>query len=285
MVKQTLADGGTNIAAALTFYAVLSVFPALLVFVGLVALLGSPGTASTVLDVVARLGPPSAVQTFSGPVEAAIAHKGVATLSLGLGLVGTLWASSAFVGTFIWAADAIWRVPERRPFWHRLTLRLVTSVVIVALLAVAVVGIVATGPLAQIIGDTLGIGSTALLVYGVGKWVAFFVLAILVFDLLYSIAPDVRQPSFRWITPGGVLGVALFLIASAGFALYVAHFGSYDRLYGSLAGVIVFLMWAWLFNVGLILGAELDAELLRRRSGEPADELTAARERRRERAA
>jgi membrane protein len=260
-----LHDGATRLAAGFTFYAVLSIFPALLVFAALVGLLGHPSTVTTVLDAVARIAPPSAVQVLRGPIDATVGNKGAAGLSLGIGLVGTLWAASAYVGCFVWTADVIWSVAETRSVWKRLVLRVVVSLTIVVALALTVIAIVVTGPLARAAGAALGMSSAAVTTYEAVKWLVFFALAVAVFGLLYFIAPSIQGQRLRWVTPGAVAGVVIWLVASAGFDLYVANFGSYDRIYGTLAGVVVFLLWAWLFNLGLLYGAEVDAELRRRR--------------------
>jgi membrane protein len=267
---QLWRDGGTRLAAGLTFYSVLSIFPALLVFAALVGLLGQASTVNTVLDAVARVAPPAAVEVLRGPIDAAVNHKGAAGLSLGVGLVGTLWAASGYVGCFVWTADIIWSVTETRPFWKLLVLRVVVSVTIVVVLALTVLAIVVTGPLARAVGGSLGMSGTAITVYEVAKWIVFFALAVAVFGLLYYVAPSVPGSRIRMVTPGALLGVVIWLVASAVFDAYVANFGSYNRLYGSLAGVVVFLLWAWLFNLGLLYGAAVDADLRRRREARRA---------------
>jgi membrane protein len=264
--RKTWADGGTNLAAALTFYTVLSVFPALLVFVALVALLGQPSTVRTVLQIVGKLGPPSAVHTFSGPITAALRHGSAAGLSLGIGLVSMLWASSAYVGTFLWVAGHIWPDQRQRSFARRLCLRVLTTLAVIVLVALVFAGLVVSGPLVRDVGDGLGLSRGAQLAYEILRWLVFLAVGLLVFELLYFIGLAAQHTRYRALSLGGLVGVAIWLAASVGLAFYVAHFGSYDRLYGSLAGVVVFLMWAWLFNLGLIFGTELDAELLRQRA-------------------
>jgi membrane protein len=188
-----------------------------------------------------------------------------AGLSLGLGLVGALWASSAYVGTFLWVAGRIWPQEQQRSFATRLALRLLTTVAVIVLVAAAFVGLVLSGPLVRDVGGALGIGREAQAAWELLRWLLLFLAALFVFELLYFVAAGARRGRFRPVGLGGLVGVAIWLVASLGFSVYVSHFGSYDRLYGSLAGVVVFLLWAWLFNLGLVFGAELDAELLRRR--------------------
>lgn len=182
-----------------------------------------------------------------------------------VGLAGALWAASGYIGAFIRAANVIWDVPEGRPIWKTVPLRLAITVVTVLLLAVSAVAVVVTGPLADKVGRLIGVGGLAVTIWDVAKWPVLIVIVSFLFAILYYAAPNVRQPGFRWITPGGVLAILLWMIASAAFALYVAKFGSYNKTYGALGGAVIFLVWLWLSNFAMLLGAELNAELARGR--------------------
>jgi len=185
-----------------------------------------------------------------------------------------LWLASRYVAAFMRASNAIYDVPEGRPVWKTLPIRLGVTVVVMVLLAVSAVAVVATGGLAARLGRLLGIGSTAVRVWDLAKWPVLLVIVGFLFALLYWASPNARQP-FRWITPGGILAVVVWVVASVAFAVYVANFGSYNKTYGSLASVIIFLVWLWLSNTAILLGAELNAELERGRAiaaGHPPEE-------------
>jgi membrane protein len=268
-VHEFRADKLTDWAAALTYYAVLSTFPTLIVLVALLGLLGQhPQTTNALLDIVDKLGPRSTVDTLRGPIEGVIKNKGGAGALLGFGLIGALWSASGYVGAFMRASNAIYDVKEDRPFWKLRPLQIVLTVAMVLLLGVVAMALVVTGGLAQAIGDEIGLEHAAVTAWSIAKWPALLVLVMGIFAALYYVAPNVRQPGFRWITPGGALGVLLWILASAGFALYVSNLGSYNKTYGSLGAVIVFLVWLWISNIALLLGAEFNAVLQRSREPE-----------------
>jgi membrane protein len=195
-----------------------------------------------------------------------------------IGLAAALWSASGYVGAFSRASNAIYEIDEGRPFWKLRPLQLAISLLLILLVAVSAIAVVLTGPLAEQVGDLFGLGSTAVTIWDLAKWPVILLVVTTMLAVLYYGAPNVRHPGFRWITPGGLLGVALWLLASAAFALYVANFSSYNKTYGSLAGVIVFLIWLWISNLAVLLGAELNAELERGReveSGVPPEETLA----------
>jgi membrane protein len=265
-VREFRDDNITDWAAALTYYAVLALFPALVVFVALVGLFGQyPRTTDALLRIVGHLGPHSAVDTLRGPMTSVVQHKGGAGALLTVGLLGAIWSASAYVGAFIRASNAIYEVREGRRFWKLRPLQIAVTVVMVLAAALVAVMIVVTGPVARAIGDVVGLGSGAVLVFDIVKWPVLLVVVITMFAVLYYVAPNVQLPGFRWITPGGVLAIVVWLVASLGFGLYVANFGSYNKTYGTLAGMIVFLVWMWITNVAILLGAEFNAELERGR--------------------
>jgi membrane protein len=275
-IREMRDDNLTDWAAALTYYSVLAIFPGLIVLVAILGLVGQhPQTTNALLDIVRDVGPASAVDTFRGPIESVVKSNGGAGALLGVGLLFAIWSASGYIGAFMRAINVIYEVEEGRPFWKRRPLQIVITVAMVLLLALVAISIVVTGPLAQSIGDVIGLGDTAITIWNIAKWPVIVAVVMGMFTVLYYVAPNVRQPGLRLVTPGGVLAVVLWLVASAGFALYVANFGSYDKTYGSLGGVIVFLVWLWLSNLALLLGAEFDAELERSRelaAGLPAEE-------------
>jgi membrane protein len=275
-VREFRDDNLTDWAAALTYYSVLSLFPMLIVFVALIGLLGQyPKTTNALLDIVDQIGPSSAVDTFRGPVEGVVRQKGGAGALLGIGLLTAIWSASSYIGAFIRAANAIYEVEEGRPFWKLRPLQIAVTLVMVLLLTVVAIALVVSGPLAEAIGNVIGLGSTAVTVWDIAKWPVLLAIVMGIFAALYYLAPNVKQPKFRWVTPGGIVAVLIWIVASAGFALYVANFSSYNGTYGSLGGVIVFLIWLWISNLALLFGAEFDAELERSReleAGLPAHE-------------
>jgi membrane protein len=169
-------------------------------------------------------------------------------------------------------------VDEGRPFWKLRPLQLGITLVLLLLVALSSIAVVVSGPLARQVGNLFGLGDTAIAVWGIVKWPVIVVIVMGMLAILYYIAPNVRHHSFRWITPGGIAATLLWIAASAGFALYVANFASYNKTYGSLAGVIAFLVWLWISNIAVLLGAELNAELERGReieTGVPQDQTIA----------
>jgi membrane protein len=275
-IRELRDDNLTDWAAALTYYSVLAIFPGLIVLVAILGLVGQhPQTTNALLDIVRDIGPASAVDTFRGPIESVVKSNGGAGALLGVGLLFAIWSASGYIGAFMRAVNVIYEVEEGRSFWKRRPLQVVITVAMVLLLALVAISIVVTGPLARSIGDVIGLGDTTITIWNIAKWPVIVAVVMGMFTVLYYVAPNVRQPRLRWVTPGGVLAVLMWMVASAGFALYVANFGSYDKTYGSLGGVIVFLVWLWLSNLALLLGAEFDAELERSRelaAGLPAEE-------------
>jgi membrane protein len=270
-VRQFGRDNLTDWAAALTYYGVLSIFPGLVVLTALLGLLG-PGPTQTVIDNVNQIVPGQGREIVVGAIKELSGSRSLAGPVAVLGLLGALWSASGYVGAFMRAGNAIYGMPEGRPLWKVLPLRIGLTVGIVALLAACALGVVATGTVARQLGDLVGLGPTGVQVWEIAKWPVIAVLVSLAFALLYWAGPNVRQPGFKWLTPGGLVAVVLWAAASAGFALYVANFGSYNKTYGSLAGVIVFLVWLWISNLAVLLGAELDAELARGRGIEGGQE-------------
>ena len=282
-VRAFREDNLTDWAAALTYYAVLSIFPALVVLVSILGLAGDSAIQS-VLDNLNELGSGPATDIVGGAIKEIGSSQRTAGVALIIGLAVALWSASGYIGAFSRASNVIYGVEEGRPFWKLRPLQVAMSLLLILLVAVSAVAVVVTGPLAERVGDLFGLGDTAVTVWDLAKWPAIVLIVITLLGVLYYGAPNVRQPGFRWITPGGLVGVSLWILASAGFALYVANFGSYNKTYGSLAGVIVFLVWLWISNVAVLLGAELNAELERSRelTSGARDERTTAFEPREE---
>jgi membrane protein len=273
-VQEFREDNMTDWAAALTYYGILSIFPALIVFVSVIGLIGAPVT-EPLLDNVGAFAPSEARDILTNAIRELERSRGAAGVLFLVALAGALWAASGYVAAFIRAANVVWDVEEGRPIWKTLPLRIAVTLALIVLLAVSALIVVFTGPLAERAGDVIGVSGAAVTAWDIAKWPILVLLVALMLAILYYAAPNVRQPGFRWITPGSILAVAVWIIASAAFALYVANFGSYNKTYGSLGGIVIFLVWLWLTNVSVLLGAELNAELERRRqieTGHPADE-------------
>jgi membrane protein len=262
----------TDWAAALTYYAVLSLFPALIVLVALLGVFGHANTINTLLRIVAQLGPPSAIQTFRGPIESVVKNKGGAGALLGIGLLGALWSASGYIGAFMRASNAVYDVGQRR-FLRKAPLQIGITILMVLLLAIVMLAIVLTGPLATAVGKALGFQTVVVTVWSIAKWPVLLILVVTMISILYYLAPNVRHPGFHWVTPGGLVALVVWILASGAFAFYVANFSSYNKTYGSLGAVIVFLLWIYISNNALLLGLEFNAERERElQQGLPADE-------------
>jgi membrane protein len=278
VVKRTIRefkeDDLTLLAAGLTYYGVLSLFPALLVLVSILGLLGTSAT-QPLIDNLSSLTPGPARDVVTNAVGNLQRASGTAGVAFIAGLLGALWSASGYVGGFMKASNVIYEVEEGRPFWKMRPLQIAVTVLLVLVAAAISVSVVLTGPLAKAVGDVIGLGDTAVTVWSIAKWPVIAIVASQVIAFLYWVAPNVRQPGYRWVTPGGLFAVVLWIVASAAFALYVSNFGSYNKTYGSLAAVIIFLIWLWITNVVILLGAELNAEIERGRQieqGHPPDE-------------
>ena len=272
-VREFQEDNLTDWAAALTYYGILSIFPALLAMVSILGLFGQSAT-QPLIDNLNSVAPGSAKQILTSALQNLQRSQGTAGLLFVLGLAGALWSASAYVAAFMRASNVIYDIGEGRPMWKTLRVRIGVTIITVLLLAISAVAVAVTGPLATQAGKLVGAGDAAVTAWDIAKWPVLLVIVSGMFALLYWAAPNVKHPRFHWVTPGGVLAVLLWLLASAVFALYVANFGSYNKTYGSLGGVIVFLIWLWISNVVILLGAEFNAELERARQiegGHPED--------------
>jgi membrane protein len=258
-------DNLTDWAAALTYYGVLSIFPALIVLVSVLGLIGDSAT-DPLLENLGEVAPGPAQEIFTSAIENLQGSQGAAGVFFVIGILGAIWAASGYVAAFMRASNAIYAMEEGRPIWKTLPVRVGLTVLLIVLTVISAVAVTVTGGLAKEAGNLLGLGDTAVTVWGIAKWPVLLLLVSFMFAVLYWAAPNVKQPGFRWISPGGLLAVGGWVIASAAFAFYVANFGSYNKTYGALGGVVVFLVWLWISNIMILLGAEFNAELERGRA-------------------
>ena len=273
-VREFKDDNLTDWAAALTYYSILAIFPALLALVSVVGLLGD-STTQSLIDNLSTVAPGPAKDIVTSALQNLQRNQGAAGILFVVGLATALWSASGYVAAFMRASNAIYDVGEGRPIWKTLPTRVVTTLVLLLMLGLVAVGVTFTGGLAKQAGNVLGLGSSAVQAWDIAKWPVILIVVMTMFAILYWASPNVRHPKFRWITPGSVAAVLLWIVASAGFALYVASFASYNKTYGALGGVIIFLVWLWISNIAVLLGAELNAEVERGRqieAGHPADE-------------
>src|SRR5215210_9373725 len=271
--KEFSADNLTDWAAALTYYGILSIFPALIALTSVLGLIGSSAT-QPLIDNLGAVAPGPAKDIFTSAITNLQKSQGAAGVLFVVGLAGALWSASGYVAAFMRASNAIYDIGEGRPIWKTLPVRVGVTVITVLLLAVSAVAVVVTGPLARQVGNVVGLGSAAVSAWDIAKWPVLVLIVSFMFTLLYWAAPNVKHPGLRWVAPGGLVAVLLWLVASAGFALYVANFSSYNKTYGALGGVICFLVWLWISNIAVLLGAEFNAELARGReieAGRPDD--------------
>jgi membrane protein len=264
-VKEFSEDNLTDWAAALTYYGVLSIFPALIVLVSVLGLIGESAT-QPLIDNLGSVAPGPAQDIFTSAIENLQGSQGAAGVFFIIGILGAIWAASGYIAAFMRASNAIYDMPEGRPIWKTLPVRVGLTVLLIVLTVISAIAVTLTGGLAKEAGNLIGLGDTAVSVWNIAKWPALLLLVSFMFAVLYWAAPNVKQPGFRWISPGGVLAVIGWVIASAAFAFYVANFGSYNKTYGALAGPIVFLVWLWISNIMILLGAEFNAELERSRA-------------------
>jgi membrane protein len=274
-VKEFQDDNMTDWAAALTYYGTMSLFPMLLVLVALLGVVGQESTINTMIDSLRNAGLTDVADSVQKPLTDIVTHKGGAGALLGVGLLASLWSASGYIGAFMRAMNAIYDVKEGRPFWKLRPLQIAITLGGVLVLSLVSIAVVVSGPIAKAVGTALGFGNEAVTVWGIVKWPVMLLVVMGMVAALYYIAPNVRQPRFRWVSPGGIVAVLVWVVASLGFGFYVSNFGSYNKTYGTLGGVITFLVWLWISNIALLFGAELDSELERERElrmGLPAED-------------
>jgi membrane protein len=263
-VSEFSRDQCTDLAAALTYYAVLAIFPALLALVSVLGFFGqAEATTDAVLNILANVAP-DAEETLRQPVQQ-LASSNTAGLTFVIGLLGAIWSASGFVGAFARAMNRMYEVEEGRPFWKLRPVMLVITVVVLLLVVLMALLLILSGPVAEAVGNAIGLGPVALTIWNIAKWPVMVFFAVLMIAVLYYAAPNLKQPKFKWVSVGSFIALLVLAITTAAFSIYVSNFGNYERTYGAIAGVIIFLLWIWLANLSLLFGAEFDAELERGR--------------------
>ncbi len=272
-VREFKADNVTDWAAALTYYGVLAMFPAIIALVSILGLIGKSATQPLVTN-IGKLAPGSVHQILTSAITGLQHSRGAAGVLVFVGIALSIWSASSYIAAFMRASNAIYDIEEGRPIWMTIPVRLGVTIVMLLLIAISAIAVVVTGGLAGQVGKILGVGGTAVQIWDIAKWPVLLLIVSFMFSILYWAAPNVKHPGFRWLSPGGIFAVVVWLIASALFALYVANFSSYNKTYGALGGVVIFLVWLWISNIAVLLGAEWNAEIERARrleAGEPAE--------------
>jgi membrane protein len=260
-VSEFQEDNLSDWAAALTYYGLLSLFPALIALVSLIGIFGDPSsTTASLTEIITEIGPESAGETFSGPIESLTEHRATAGFALVGGLALSLWSASGYVGAFMRASNVIYETPEGRPFWKLRPLQVAVALVMIVAFALLAIALVMTGPIVRAVAAPLGIGSTAVDIWNFAKWPVMIIVFIVMVSILYYASPNVKMRGFRWITPGSVLAVVVWIVASALFGVYVANFGSYNETYGTLGGLVALMVWIWISNLAILFGHQLNAE-------------------------
>ena len=263
-IREFNEDKVTDWAAALTYYGVLSIFPMLLALISLLGLFGQSAT-QPLLDNISSIAPGPGKQIITNAIQNLQRSQGGAGILFVVGLAAALWSASGYTGAFMRASNDIWDVEEGRPAWKTIPLRVGVTGLLLVLLTMSAMAVVLTGPLAKRVGDVVGLGSAAVTAWDIAKWPVLILVVSFMIALLYYAAPNVKHPKFHWVSPGSLMAVVLWIVASALFAFYVGNFSSYNKTYGALGGVIVFLTWLWITNNVILLGAEFNAEIERGR--------------------
>jgi membrane protein len=273
-LKQFSQDNVSDWAAALTYYGILSIFPAMIALVSILGMVSDDGKR-TVTDTLDQVVPSTQIQSLVDPVLAPVSDPGKAGIAAVIGIALAFWSASGYVAAFMRASNAVYDVPEGRPIWKTIPIRLAVTAVVGIMLVASAVIVIFTGDLAQAVGSRIGLGDAAVTVWSIAKWPVLVILVSLMFSVLYWASPNAKTGGFRFVSPGGIFAVVLWILASGAFAVYLAFFASYNKTYGALGGAIAFLVWLWISNQAILLGAELDAELERGRAiaaGHPPDD-------------
>ena len=268
--KEFQEDNLTDWAAALTYYGLLSLFPALLAMVSLIGIFGDPrSTTESLTEIITEIGPESAAETFEGPIKSITENSGTAGFAFVFGLLASLWSASGYTGAFMRASNVIYETPEGRPFWKLRPLQILVTLAMIVMLTPLAVSLVLTGPVVEAVAGPLGIGQTAVDIWDIAKWPVMAAVFLAMIAVLYYASPNVKLRGFKWVTPGSLVAIVVWIVASALFAFYVSNFGSYDKTYGTLGGLIALLVWFWISNLAILFGHQLNAE--RERSLELAE--------------
>ncbi|MDX6635507.1 MAG: rane protein [Solirubrobacterales bacterium] len=278
-LKRTLTefqeDNLTDWAAALTYYGLLSLVPALIAMVSLIGIFGDPTTTTAKLtEIITEIGPESGAETFEGPIKSIVENQSAAGIAFVIGLAAALWSASGYVGAFTRASNIIYETPEGRPFWKLRPLQIAVTLAMIIMMALLAIGLVLTGPVVEAVANPIGLSSTAVDVWNIAKWPVMAAIFIVMVDVLYYTTPNVKLRGFKWVTPGALVAIVVWAIASALFAFYVSNFSSYDKTYGTLAGLVVLLLWFWITNLAILFGHQMNAE--RERSAEIEEGLPRA---------
>ena len=271
--KEFSADNLTDWAAALTYYGVLAIFPALIALVSILGLIG-PSATQPLLDNLGKVAPGPAKDILTGAVTGLQRSRGAAGLLFFVGIGAAIWSASGYIGAFMRASNAIYEVEEGRPFWKLRPLQVIVTLAMLVLVALVLIALVVTGPLASAVASKVGLGSAGVTAYNIAKWPAMAAVVLVMLALLYYIAPNARLPRIQWLSPGAIVALTVWVVASAAFGFYVANFGSYNKTYGALGGAISLLVWLWITNLAVLFGQELNAEIERGReltAGLPAE--------------
>jgi membrane protein len=259
-------DQMTHHAAALTYYALMSLFPAVLLALSLLGLFGQyPDTYNAIIGYLREVAPASVVDPLDRSLRGALQSKGTAATALGISVVVALYGTTGALEAARRALNVVFEVESGRRFLQRKAIDVASTVVLMTLVLVSLVLAFVGGRFAEDLLGFIGLGPTAARVWNIARWPAAVGTAMLVFAFIYYVTPDVQHHSFRWITPGAVVGVLLWLGASFGLSTYVSRVADVGAIYGTFAGAIVLVAWLWLTNVALLLGAELNAEIERER--------------------
>jgi membrane protein len=259
-------DEMTDRAAGLTYYGLLSLFPALIALVSIVGLFADPqATTQKLSEIVGNLGPDTAADTFKGPVESITSNRNSSLLALVISTALALFSASSYVGAFSRASNVVFETREGRPFWKLRPFQILVTLLMLVILAVLAIGLVMTGPIVEAVAGPLGIQETAVDIWQIAKWPVMALLAVVLILVLFYSSPNARPRSFGSMIPGAALALVVWVVASVGFAFYVSQFGSYNRTYGALSGFIVLLIWLWISNLALLFGLQLNSEIERSR--------------------
>jgi membrane protein len=259
-LKEFSEDNLTDWAAALTYYGTLALFPALIALLSIVGLLTDPRTLT---DALTAALPNQAADTLKPVVDGIAGSDSKAGFALVLGVAAAIWSASGYVGAFTRAANVVYETPEGRKVWKLKPLQLLVTLIGILFAALILAMLVLSGPVVDAVAQAIGVGDTGLTIWNVVKWPVMVVLLALMIAVLYYSTPNVKLRGFKWVSPGAGVAILVAVVASVAFGFYATNFSSYDKTYGTLAGVVIFLIWFWLINLALLFGIEFDAEMER----------------------